>query len=716
MQILVDPGSKAFYARADYEERTVLKSAGFRWDPVLRRWWTSNADVVARLDPAAVSAQASEALSAALAGREAQMAAAAAAREARIAAEAAAREASLSASRAADAAVEIPHPAGRAYMPFQRAGIAYALSRPATLIGDEMGLGKTIQALGVINADPAIERVLVVCPLSVALNWEREAATWLARPLSVGVATGKQWPDTQIVVAHWGLVAKHAAALRAQPWDLIVLDEAHYAKNPKAARTKAVFGDRQAGLAPLQAARKLALTGTPIPNRPVEAWPVVHWLAPAEFRSWREYVGRYCGATEGRWGWDANGATHLDELQERLRSTVMVRRRKADVLQDLPAKARQVVVVPADTPELRRALSAERATEARHAEALARAQAAVELAKAAADAEAYRAAVEALRTTGATAFTEVSTARHDTARAKLPQVIAHVRDVLEEGGKVVVFGHHRDVLGEIQTALESGDREHEGVKTAPLWGGMDAEARQAAVDQFQVDPAIRVFLGSIGAAREGITLTAASTAVFAELDWVPGNLSQAEDRIHRIGQRDACLVQHVLLDGSLDAKMAQTILEKQGVLDAALDVQHQRGERLDYQTHDTEQGAEALVAGAGQPAATHGTSRAQIAERAARMTPADIARVHEGLRMLAGLDADYARTRNGAGFSKVDAAIGHDLAERDTLTPRQGALGAKLLAKYHRQIDPSIAGVWQALGGRTARVPVHSGPNHGHDR
>ena len=623
--------------------------------------------------------------------------------QSRVDAAAAAKAATLAASRAADANIDVPHPESLDYLPFQRAGIKWALDRPASLIGDEMGLGKTIQALGVINTDPTIRRVLIVAPLSVAINWQREAQKWLTRPLSVEIATAKTWPAADLTVVHWGIVSKHAQTIRAQAWDLVVLDEAHYAKNPKAARTKALFGDARAGLPPLNARRKLALTGTPIPNRPIEIHPVLRWLAPAEFGNWKHFAVRYADAYQSRFGWDTSGAAHLDELQERLRTTVMIRRQKKDVQKELPAKTRQAVILAADTPALKKALKAEQRVVADTADAVARAKVAVELAKAESTV-AYAEAVAALRRVGSIAFQEMSRVRHDTAVAKIPNVLDHLQDLLaEEGRKIVLFTHHRDALDQIGTALEAGDKEHPAVQTVRVMGGISPERRQAAVDAFQEDPAVRVFLGTIGAAKEGITLTASSHVVFSELDWVPGNLSQAEDRVHRIGQKDAVTIQHMLLDGSIDQKMVETMLQKQVVLGAALDVQVRAGasaEALDYGSAPDEGdlGVEAITVAAGDAAATHSTSRDTIATRAERITPDQIAAVHAGLRMLAGLDADYARTRNDAGFSKIDVAIGHDLAGRDTLTPKQAALGAKLLAKYHRQLPDEIAGIWAALG------------------
>ena len=168
----------------------------------------------------------------------------------------------------------------------------------------------------------------------------------------------------------------------------------------------------------------------------------------------------------------------------------------------------------------------------------------------------------------------------------------------------------------------------------------------------------------------GIRLTASSHVVFAELDWVPGNISQMEDRAHRIGQTETVLVQHLVLSESLDARMARMIIAKQIVIDNALDVNHPERSATVY-----------------APRQATATAEVKPDELAAIvLTDEQVAVVHAALRWLAGMDEDGARILNGVGFSKVDVRIGHSLAERKALTMKQAALGAKLCRKYHRQL------------------------------
>jgi len=487
-----------------FETKEFVKQAGFRWDGMNRYWYTTYAEVAAKLDP------------------EAAVAAAVAANQ------------SLVQSRATDAAVEIPVPAGLAYLPYQKAGIAYAQDRAAVLFGDEMGLGKTIQAIGAINADPSIESILIVAPASLKINWSRELRKWLVRDLSIGIAAGDDLPATQIVIVNYDILVRHRAALDARRWDLLISDEVHYAKNSKAQRTIALLGKN--GKGGIAARKRIFLTGTPIVNRPKELWTLVQALDPAELGSnFFRFHKRYTNAHHNGYGWDFSGASNLGELQTKLRSKFMIRRLKADVLTELPPKRRQIIAIPANGAA--KVIAAEKA--------------------------AYEEMVRRLDAGEKVDFAEMSRVRHDTAVAKIPYLIEHLEECLEAEAKVVCFIHHHDVAQKLKEHFP---------EAAFLTGEVASmNKRTEEVDRFQNDPSCKLFIGSIAAAGVGLTLTASSHVVFGELDWVPGNVSQAEDRCHRIGQRESVLVQHLVFDESVDALQAKMIVEKQGVITAALD-------------------------------------------------------------------------------------------------------------------------------------------------
>lgn len=488
----------------------------------------------------------------------------------------------LTLSRAHDSPLEIPCPTGLAYLPYQRAGIAYALRQKCTLIADEMGLGKTIQAIGLINHDPDIRRILILCPASLRLNWQRELHRWLVRSFEFHVVNGGRLPPLTpglfghgyIAIANYDqlVTAKHSAWLRAGlaalAWDLVIADEAHYLKTPKSGRTKAVLGDpdprKPVPGAIAKAKRALFLTGTPILNRPAELWPLAHRLAPERFNSWQRFQTRYCWNDEADRPDPRKGASNLDELQHALRSTIMIRRLKSDVLKELPPRRHQMI--PLDAAGHEPLIQQEIALANQIQEKIRVARADMAAARASGNDDAHRARVKKLQSDIGPLQAHVSIVRHQLGLAKVPLVIAHIKDLLDSGecDKLIVFAHHRDVNNELYGAFLG--------RAVRLIGGLSEHDRDNAVQRFQNDPTINLFVGSIDAAGLGLTLTAASTVLFAEQAWTPGAMTQAIDRTHRIGQKNTVLAQYLVFDGSLDAKMAQTLVEKGEIIEAALDL------------------------------------------------------------------------------------------------------------------------------------------------
>ncbi|MEZ6014858.1 MAG: DEAD/DEAH box helicase [Planctomycetota bacterium] len=592
---LCEPTPGTFVLECTYEERFIAKDAGLRWHPgdrcrvakcplcaqgLGKAWWTTDlAAAVKLLEYATDEVSRALAKRAGPAVAKAKQAAAEKAKAERVLK--LQRAISLRASHAADAKLEVPAPEGLAYLPYQRAGVAYALARPNTLIADEMGLGKTVEAIAVVNADASAETVLIVCPASLKLNWQRECERWLTRDMRVGVAA-KEFPsDADVVIINYDLLRKWEKQLR-RAWDVLIVDECHYVKNREAQRSKRLYA--------LRAERMLFLTGTPILNRPAELFPIVSHLAPDVFPKFWDFAQRFCAPFQTNFGWDTSGASNLGELHETLRGTIMIRRTKADVLKDLPPKRRQVIEVGSDA--VSKLIAAERAAWDKHRTRLGELRASGRLLEGGGDApqESDPEARAALRREVAEAFGELSKLRHATALAKVPLVIEHLQAALQESPKVVVFAHHRDVVDQVAGAF--------GEQAVSLTGGDTAEQRQAAVDRFQTDPTCALFVGSITAAGFGLTLTAASHVVFAELDWVPANMTQAEDRTHRIGQKDSVLVQHLVLEDSLDASMVRTLLKKQQVIDEAVD----GAEKSDPRRDNLFEGpyAEALLAAAAE--------------------------------------------------------------------------------------------------------------------
>jgi SWI/SNF-related matrix-associated actin-dependent regulator 1 of chromatin subfamily A len=633
-------------------------------------------------------------------------------------------------SRAQDADIDIPVPDGLVPFGYQKAGVAYAIKRSRVLFGDEMGLGKTVEAILWINMVPEIKRVLVICPASLKRNWMRELERWLVRPTQIGIADtrySQTVPNTDIVIANYELLSRrvdtgttvtvkakdkhgetiyrpkkvyeyHLRESFKRCWDLVIVDECHKAKGDPATtvRSRMVYS--------IAAERVAFLSGTPMVNRPRELWHMVHYLAPKVFSDQRAFENRYCKG--GSFMDPYAGGTNLKELQDKLRLWIMIRRLKRDVLKDLPPKLRQVIELPADgrTEGL---VKSERLAFEKKEDVLTSMRLRVELAKASDSPEDYKQAVATLTAGIQVAFEDLSRIRKETAIAKIPVVIEHVKSLLDEGHKVILFTHHKDVAYAIAHRMESDltgramhvDYVHcidnnkrvpkftKGTAVVAYTGDHTLPERDDSVQLFQTDDKCRLFIGTIGAAGVGLTLTASSYVVFAELDWVPGNVTQAEDRAHRIGQKDNVLIQHLVLEASLDQRMATTLVEKQDMADRALDREDGDEILADPITPDREK------------MATMGVTPKEIAKIADAMSPADIAAVHMGVRMLAGKHKD-SHLLDGTTFRDVDAPLGNVLAQHRKLTPKLAALGKKLLNRYRHTQLAYMPEIQQLFGGK----------------
>lgn len=530
--------------------------------------------------------------------------------------------------------------------------------------------GKTIEAIGVMNLDPATKRVLVVCPASLKIVWKRELEKWLVHDLTVEIASSREpFPcHADVVVINYDILSKFRELFvphgekryryAGPEYDILVVDEAQAIKSSRARRSKLVRK--------IKAKKKLLLTGTPIVNRPIELWNLVNFLDPKNWHNFWFYAHRWCAAKHNGFGWDLSGASNLEELQRKLRETVMVRRLKKDVLTELPPKVRQIIELPANGHW--GCIEAEREALRRREQQIEDARVRLELAKASGSDEEYRAAVTNLRECARVAFEDVARVRRETAVAKLQDAIPFLHDAVESSGKVVAFAHHHAVIERL--AEEFGDR------AVVVYGATALEERQERVDRFQNDPGCVLFIGSIQAAGVGLTLTAASHVVFLELDWVPGNMSQAEDRLHRISQRNSVLVQHLVLEDSIDARLAKTLIAKQAVIDRALD------ERIRAVPAEEE----VLVPEGGDSV---NSRRKDLAREGAELSPEQVESVHAALRQLAAV-CDGATSLDGMGFNKIDTRVGRSLAEAERLSPRQAALGRRIVMKYRRQLPEEL--------------------------
>ncbi len=388
-------------------------------------------------------------------------------------------------SSATEADLEVPGLRAKLYG-YQKAGVKFALERKRVLIADEPGLGKTLQALAFLQARKDLRPALIVCPASLKLNWRREAEKFLEEcpENRVQVLEGERTCEVSapILVINYDVLHAWVPVLKGRV-KAVVLDESHYIKNRTAKRTKAAL--EVAG----RAEAVICLTGTPILNRPVDLYTQLKLLAPGEFPDFIKYGIRYCGGHRktivARGGvekvvWDFSGASNLDELNERLRSTVMIRRLKEDVLEELPPKRTVVVPVELSDP-----------AEYRKAEESFRAWLLEKVREGELSREQVRSALRA------EALAKVSYLKLVAAKLKMPAVEEWVDNFLESGKKLVLFAHHRRVA-------EYLGRKYRG--SVVLTGESGAAERQAAVERFQNSPECRLFVGTIGAAGVGLTL------------------------------------------------------------------------------------------------------------------------------------------------------------------------------------------------------------------
>jgi len=450
-----------------------------------------------------------------------------------------------------------------ALMPFQREGVRFGLRHGGrALIGDEMGLGKTVQAIALMAAYRSEWPALIICPSSLREAWAAALTEWLGARADrvVVINTAKEGagigaaaaPTYDFVIVSYTLLTKLRAPLERARFRVVTLDESHYIKDGKALRTKDTLPIAS------RAARCFLLSGTPPHARPKELFSQLGALFPtARLRSMKEFGERYCAHPVGRGPRQFgmyDGASNLDELNRVLTACAMIRRLKADVLAQLPPKRRQQVFLT-----LEPAAKKELATLSAGLD-----QARASFAQAAAAGAGGGDAASVLRGEERRA---VMDAYHKTALIKRAAVQRYVQDLLDAGpDKFLIFAHHTDMLDAISFTLTRAK-----VRFMRIDGGVAAGKRQGLVDEFQTDGGMRAAVLSIAAAGVGLTLTGASVVIFAELSWTPGQVIQAEDRAHRIGQARAVNVYYLLLRGSVDDIIWGTLQHKLEAVGGALD-------------------------------------------------------------------------------------------------------------------------------------------------
>lgn len=445
-------------------------------------------------------------------------------------------------------------PADQELSPFQVAGVGYALDRHNTLIGDQPGLGKTMQAICLANEMQA-ERVLVVCPASIRLQWAKQIRKWTTMrwPYQVyPILHGKSGvhPTAQWLIVSYDLIRSESIgrALTRGKYDLLILDEGHFLKTIDAGRTRAVFGggdNRKFDPIASRAERIVALTGTPLPNRPREAYTLARGLCwdAIDFMSERTFSERFNPSItrvsdSGKVYIDERTGRH-SELQSRLRANFMVRRLKRVVMPQLKLPVYDIVQVE-ETGAVKQALAAESLL-----------------------------GIDPTDWEGADMdiMGEIATVRRLMGVAIAPLAAEYTSMVLDGGEeKVVVFFIHHEA-GDI---LEQRLNKYGVVRIDGRHSAVQKESRKLS---FIADPTKRVFLGqmlSVGTGTDGLQ-EVCSHCIAAEPDWTPGNNVQAVDRLDRGGQERTVQADFLVAPGSFAEKVLAKAIAKGHVTHKALD-------------------------------------------------------------------------------------------------------------------------------------------------
>ncbi|MBY0545843.1 MAG: DEAD/DEAH box helicase [Candidatus Obscuribacterales bacterium] len=486
-------------------------------------------------------------------------------------------------SRAASAELHLPG-FNKEPFPFQKAGILYALDRKRVIIGDEMGLGKTIQALATLHAANAYP-ALIVTPASLKFNWAeseipacipgrhvvvagKKTSPMLLRMADIIVTNYEQLVGTRIgpdgARTSWldeskkeVVLSPLAEHLRELKLRFIAADEAHYIKDSKSARTAAFMALRQG------VEYRLLLSGTPMLNKPQDFASLLKFIDRLdEFGGWWQFMIRYCGMQKGYFGYEAKTPQNELELNEKMRASCYVRRKKMDVLTEMPDKIRTPVILEIDNRE--EYDKAERELKEWVKDRVLRDKKFLESIKHLDPATQKmlireRQEDKAEKAERGKMMVRIQALKIITANGKKKEVRDWIKNFLESGEKLVYFATHQEILEYILKAFPG---------CARILSIDSPEMRQANVKRFQTDPACNLIVCAQGTSATnspggvGHTLTAASNVLTHELGWNPALHDQCEDRCHRIGQKDTVNCWYAVGRSTIDFDILEIIEDK----------------------------------------------------------------------------------------------------------------------------------------------------------
>ena len=418
----------------------------------------------------------------------------------------------------------------------QKEAIEKLVGSKRYILADDMGLGKTTSTI-IAALETGAKKILIICPASLKLNWEREIKNYSDR--SIYVSEGKKFSkehdfviiNYDIIKNFYDLKEKELTPIYEYNPDLIIIDEAHYLQNTQAQRTKLInsFVKRSKFL--------WLLTGTPMTSRPINYYNLLNLIESPVAQNWMAYVIRYCEGYQFRVGnrkiWNVNGASNLEELRDRTSQQVL-RRLKEDVL-DLPDKIITPVYLRLKSNQYEQLMGDYYDWYVKNPE------------------ESSSLTIQ---------FSKLMKVRQVIAEEKIDSTIELAENIIEQGKKVIIFTNFTNALEKISN--------HFGKKSVTLDGSSSKAQRQHAVDEFQENDKIKVFVGNIKAAGVGITLTSSEAVIMNDLSFVPSDHSQAEDRAYRYGQKSNVSVYYPIFENTIEGAIYDILSKKKNIFETVM--------------------------------------------------------------------------------------------------------------------------------------------------
>jgi SNF2 family DNA or RNA helicase len=427
----------------------------------------------------------------------------------------------------------------------QKEAIEKLVANEKYILADDMGLGKTTSTV-IASLESGSEKVLIICPASLKINWMREIQNYTDK--SISIIEGKNWESADYMIINYDILKNfydpkvpEESTILNEGFDLVVVDEAHYIQNSQAQRTKIVNDIcRKVG-------RVWLLTGTPMTSRPMNYYNLLNLVDSPVAYNWMAYVKRYCNGYQFTVGkrkvWNVQGADNLEELRDRTKTHVL-RRLKEDIL-DLPDKIITPVYLRLKSKDYEQLMG-----------------------------EYYDWYEQSDESSSLTVqFSKLMKVRQVIAENKVKETCEIAENIIEQGKKVIIFTNFTNTLNMI--------KEHFGKSAVTLDGSMSKPARQYSVDQFQENEKIKVFVGNLKAAGVGITLTAAEAVIMNDLSFVPSDHAQAEDRAYRYGQKSNVSVFYPIFENSIEGVIYDILSKKKNIFETVMGDNEGKGDTLE---------------------------------------------------------------------------------------------------------------------------------------